>query len=82
MSTVHIHAPPAIERSIRWVDCLDCKKRSPFAILSYDYYGPSACCMRCGRRYQEGEWCALDFCRNSRKANRDSMRAAWKRAAP
>lgn len=80
MTHIHIHAPAPMERSVRWFNCHDCKKRSPFAILSYEWYGPSMTCMRCGRNYQDGEWCALDFKRGAREQNKQQMRQAWKRA--
>lgn len=78
---VHIHAPTAVMRSVRWDVCPDCKKRSPFACLYYEWYGAESTCMRCGRHWSDGEWMPLDFCRDSRASSRRAARSAWKRAA-
>jgi hypothetical protein len=80
VSTVHIHAPPAIGRAVKWRKCPDCRKRSPIASLIYEWYGPTSCCMRCGRRWSDGEWMALPSLRTARASSKIDMRRAWKAA--
>jgi len=80
--TVHVYAPAPAERMVRWSTCPDCCKRSPFAVLLYEWHGADSTCMRCGRNFQDGQWCRLDLVRDARRKSKDAARAAWKRAKP
>ncbi len=80
---IHIHSPSPTERSINWATCVDCKKRSAFAVIWFEWYGPSSTCMRCGRDYDE-EWTSIraPLERGWRQKNKDMMRSRWKQAPP
>jgi len=82
MNHVHIFAPAPIERTVKWITCLDCKKRSAFAILYFEWFGPSMTCMRCGRDYEDMIMCRAPFERAWRKKNKDGMRKRWKALKP
>lgn len=75
---IHIHAPAPERKSIRWDNCPDCKKRSPFVTFFYEWYGPNSTCMRCGRRWSDGEWMPLDFCRTARADSKRDARRYYK----
>lgn len=81
MSGVHLYAPAPCLRMIRWHVCHDCKKLSPFAILCYEWHGPSSTCMRCGRDYNEDGMVRAPFMRGWREENKRQMRKYWKAAA-
>lgn len=79
MSIVHIHAPEPEAKCVRWDTCSDCKRRAPFVILLYAWYGATSTCLRCGRQWQDGEWMPLDWRRGVREDNKAEARREWKR---
>lgn len=76
---VHIYAPPVVDRRILSGTCLDCKKRTRFLTFCYEWHGATSTCMRCGRRWCEGEWQPLEFERGIRKRNVESAKRNWRR---
>ena len=79
MAHVHICAPQG-ERFAHAGTCLDCGKRTRFIGVSYLWYGPDKVCLRCGRRWSDGEWMPLDFVPQSRQKSIDGMKATFRRA--
>ncbi len=77
----HVSIARAVKAKIIRGPCPDCKRqRSAFVVVHYDseFYGPSQTCLRCGRRWEDGEWMALDSVRGSRQKSIDSARKAWR----
>ena len=69
MSIVHINAPLPVEKRIHRLKCPDCKKNTFFVSFYYEWYGASSTCLKCGRRYNDGEWVTLPFYRYARRDN-------------
>jgi len=67
MGHVHIYVPPVIETLAQAGTCPDCGKRTRFLIFTYEWYGPDATCILCGRSFNEEGWTALPFIRGSRQ---------------
>lgn len=78
---VHIHDPMPSNKYIKSGDCPDCKKRTRFIVFYTDYYGIDSTCMRCGREWQDGEWCALPFIRGIRRLNIEEAKKKFRRMA-
>ena len=78
---VHIHAPKPIKKNIHTGHCPDCKRHSWFIGLFYEWYGPSITCLRCGRRWESGEWLPLDFVRGSRQKSIEAAKRAFRNTA-
>lgn len=79
--TIHICAPRG-ERFVYSGTCLDCGKRTRFIGVSYLWYGADQCCIRCGRRWSDGEWMPLDFIPQSRQKSIAAMKKAFRSAGP
>ena len=75
MSDLHICAPPVTDRRARVTECPDCKKPSLVLTFYFEWYGPDSTCLRCGRRWSDGEWMPLPF---ERGARRNSIKSAMK----
>jgi hypothetical protein len=67
------------DRRIAWMVCPDCKRRAPFVQCFQEWYGWSSTCLRCGRHWEDGEWCPLPFMRGAREASKDAARRRWRR---
>jgi hypothetical protein len=78
MSIVHIHAPQATEKYHKFANCPDCGKTSLFLSFYTEWYGVDSTCMRCGRRWCDGEWMPLLFYRHARRDNKKSARRQWR----
>lgn len=78
--TVHIHAPSPTSRFARKHVCPDCKKESLFIGVHYEWYGSTQTCLRCGRKWCDGEWMPLGFYRHARRDNKRAAKAAYRRA--
>lgn len=74
--TLYIHWTKTHARGIDRKHCPDCKRDSFIAWFHQEWYGVDQTCLRCGRQWQDGEWCPLAFYRHAR---RDNIRAAKKR---
>ena len=81
MSYVHINCPRG-ERFAFSGTCLGCGQRTRFIGVSYLWYGSDKCCLKCGRRWSDGEWMPLDFVPQSRQKSIDGMKKAFRRAGP
>ena len=64
---IHIYAPKPDMRIITVGTCPDCGKRTRFIALHTPWLGWLHVCIRCGRRFRDGEWMPLDFVRGSRQ---------------
>ena len=80
MTRVHICAPQGF-RFQRTGTCPDCKQRTRFIGISYEWYGPDQWCLKCGRRWSDGEWMPLPFVRDSRRVNLEQGKRAYRHAA-
>jgi len=78
---IHICAPKG-ERFVHSGTCHDCGKRTRFIGVRYLWYGLDECCLRCGRRWSDGEWMPLDFMPKSRQVSIERMKQAFRRAGP
>ena len=67
MGHVHIYAPPVIEKHAQAGTCPDCGARTRFLVFTYEWHGPDATCIKCGRSFNEDGWAALPFVRGSRQ---------------
>ena len=65
--TVYICAPTATNKRIVTDVCPDCKQRTRFLETFKPWYGWDSTCIKCGRNWQDGEWCALPFIRQARQ---------------
>ena len=80
MTRVHVYAPPPVSKFVSCGTCPDCKKRSRFIGLSYEWYGATQTCLRCGRTWQDGEWMPLDFVRGARQKSIDAAKRSFRNA--
>lgn len=76
--TYHIHAPPPVEAFVRWHDCPDCTKRSPFVRFCYEWYEGNSTCMRCGREYNADGWVRAPLMRRWREESKARARKYYK----
>lgn len=76
---VHIHFTRTHDMGIRRGQCPDCNRFSFFLWFYQNWYGPDETCLRCGRRWEDGEWCSLPFCRTARQDSIDAAKARWRR---
>jgi hypothetical protein len=66
---IHIHAPQPSSKSITTKHCPDCKTTSRFIGFFTEWYGFNQTCLRCGRKWMDGEWMDLPFIRQARQNN-------------
>ena len=74
-----IYAPPSTGRFVLAKTCPDCGKRTRMLGWSYEWHGASVTCLRCGRRWEGGEWMPLPFMRGARQHNIDEAKYRWRR---
>ena len=79
---IHIHAPQATSKSCKAGNCPDCKKRTRFIGFFTPWYGWDHTCIRCGRRWADGEWMPLPFMRGAREQSIESAKSYWRRLPP
>jgi hypothetical protein len=78
---VHVCRPRAEDKKAERVDrCPDCGRLSVFVSVFYEWYGWTTTCLKCGRKWQEGEWMPLEFSRTARAESIRSARAAYRSA--
>ena len=81
---VHIYRSVINEKKSEIVDCPSCKERygnnknSLHLIFLFEWNGPERICMRCGRRWSDGEWMPLQFYRHARRDNILSAKRMWR----
>lgn len=82
-SRVHIHAPATTAKTLGVLQCCpDCKKRTRVLSFHVPWYGWDSTCLRCGRRWCDGEWMPLDFVRGSRRKSIDAAKRRWRALPP
>ena len=79
---IHIYAPQATAKSINIAVCPDCNQRTRMLGQFTPWYGWYSTCIKCGRNWQDGEWVALDFVRQSRQKSIDSAKRSWRALPP
>lgn len=80
--SVHIYAPPVVEKKAFSGRCPDCKRRSRFLAFFYEWHGWNQTCIRCGRRWCDGEWMPLEFVRGARKDSIERAKKLWRILTP
>jgi hypothetical protein len=81
---VHIYCPEITKKKSEIVHCPSCRKKygivkkSLHLLFFYEWYGPTRVCMRCGRRWSDGEWMPLQFYKYARKDNIRSAKRMWR----
>jgi hypothetical protein len=78
MSYVHIHAPKPEIRMIVRRACPTCKRNTFFTYFSYEWYGPSCTCLKCGDRWNDGEMAERPFARGWRKRSIQQAKKYWR----
>jgi len=78
-TTGFVCMPNLSRQAIRRGICPDCGKETRFISFYYEWYGSDATCLRCGRRWCDGEWMPLPFTRFARRDNIEQAKAAWRR---
>lgn len=81
-SSIHVHAPRVTRKSRHAGVCLDCEKRTRFLSFFTPWYGWDSTCLRCGRRWSDGEWMRLAFEPQSRQKSIDAAKRRWRRIKP
>jgi hypothetical protein len=66
-------------KSIERARCPDCKRYSWFLFFYYEWYGPHCTCLRCGRKWSDGEWISLPSTRYARKESIEAAKKAWRK---
>ena len=79
---VHIHAPQATTKVVTVTTCPDCKKRTRMLQFFTPWYGWDSTCLRCGRRWEDGEWMPLAFVPQSRQLSIAAAKRLWRRLPP
>ena len=82
MNFIHIHAPVVTAKTIDRAICHDCKKRTRMLQFYTPWYGWDSTCIRCGRKWEDGEWMELAFVRGSRQKSIDHAKAKWRKVPP
>jgi predicted RNA-binding Zn-ribbon protein involved in translation (DUF1610 family) len=63
---VHIYCPPVVTKRAVAASCPDCGQRTRMLTFTYEWHGPDATCIKCGRSWSDGEWMSLPFERGAR----------------
>lgn len=77
--TGFICTPTRASQTITAGDCPDCGRRTRFVSFHYEWYGTDSTCLRCGRRWSDGEWMPLPFARFARRDSIEAAKAEWRR---
>lgn len=76
---IHLYAPKATNKAMFSGVCADCKKRTRFLSYFIPWYGWDTTCIKCGRRWIDGEWMDLPFIRSSRERSIDRAKKTFRR---
>lgn len=79
---LHVYAPKATEKRAVAEVCPDCKKRTRMLEFFTPWFGWDSTCIRCGRKWKDGEWMPLDFSRAARRESVELARAYWRSMPP
>jgi len=82
MACLHIHAPKATAKRAVTAMCPDCKKRTRMLQFFTPWYGWDSTCIKCGRKWQDGEWTRLNFERKARAKSVKSAKKLWRSMPP
>lgn len=77
--TLHVYAPRPLETLLRRKDCPTCERPSRMVVLTWEWYGPSVTCMRCGERWEDGEMMERPFAPRWRERSKEAARRAYRR---
>ena len=80
--TIHIYAPRSTAKTVRAQVCPDCKKRTRILSFFTPWYGNDDTCLRCGRKWADGEWMPLEFSRFARAKNIANAKRIWRAMPP
>ena len=75
----HICAPAPIECTLMRGYCSTCDRKSWAVSFYYEWYGPSATCLRCGESWNEEGMEERPFCRGWRQMSIDGAKSLWRR---
>ncbi len=67
MGHLHILRPECITKHAESGTCPDCGQRTRFLSYTFEWFGPDATCIKCGRSFNEDGWVPLPFVRGSRQ---------------
>lgn len=76
---IHINFTKTHRKELKRGTCLDCKKYTWFVLLYQEWYGWTRVCLRCGRRWEDGEWMPLEFLRTARRDSIDFAKERYRR---
>lgn len=79
---IHIYAPPVVMKKACAGKCPDCKQRTRFLAFFYEWHGWNHTCIKCGRRWCDGEWIPLDFMRGARRDSIARAKNLWRLLTP
>lgn len=82
---VHICAPPLLELRVIRATCWGrCQRRRYLLVESYEWYGPTVTCLRCGDQWSDGELLPRPFAPHWRQKNVERAKQKWRkyRATP
>lgn len=79
---LHVHAPRATAKNIHRTVCLDCNKPTRLLQFFTPWYGWDSTCIRCGRKWCDGEWMRLSFDKNARKDSIAYAKEMWRAMPP
>lgn len=79
MNNIHIYVPQPIKKWIEVGICPDCGKRTRFLVFIFEWLGAEQTCIKCGRTWQDGEWCRLNFSRTARKDSIEAAKRMWRK---
>lgn len=76
---IHINWTHHSAKSVTRDYCPDCKTQTRFMGFFQEWYGWTETCLRCGRKFADGEWMPLDFVRGVRASNIKQIKAHWRK---
>ncbi len=76
---IHINWTRYSRIAIRRCYCSNCESRTFFLGFFQDWYGRDEICLRCGDRWQDGEFCERPFLRGWRKKSIEGAKREYRR---
>lgn len=76
---IHINWTRYTRRDLSRNFCPTCDKRTFFVAFFQDWYGWASTCLRCGDRWQDGEFCERPFMRGWRKKSIEAAKKTFRR---
>lgn len=79
---VHICAPPLLELRVIRATCWGrCQRRRYLLVESYEWYGPTVTCLRCGDQWSDGEMLPRPFAPRWREKSVERAKRRWRNRA-